>query len=318
MLAERLLAPMRDADVDALLLGCTHYPYLARVIGDVMGPDVTLVSARPTRPRSRRAPTLGRARPAARRPADRRRATASCRAATSPGSPISAAACSAPSSTHAERWPIRCRTSIDCVPRLTPARRRTTGAPMTRPDGRAADELRPITFERDYTEMAAGSRARHVRPHPRAVHRVDRRGRAALDAGQRQGLGDRRVLDAARLVARARRPRGGQGQAERAHGRDPAPDRPLAARRVRHALLGERQVVVDCDVLQADGGTRTASHLRRLPRAARRARPGSCRRGAIARPPAALVLRGDQRRHRRRRAGARPALRRGLARPRST
>ena len=45
VLAERLLAPVRDADVDALLLGCTHYPYLARVIGDVMGPDVTLVSS---------------------------------------------------------------------------------------------------------------------------------------------------------------------------------------------------------------------------------------------------------------------------------
>src|SRR6478672_10012209 len=28
---------------------------------------------------------------------------------------------------------------------------------MPRPDGRAADEMRPITFERDYTEMAAGS-----------------------------------------------------------------------------------------------------------------------------------------------------------------
>jgi ribonuclease PH len=28
---------------------------------------------------------------------------------------------------------------------------------MTRPDGREADELRPVTFERDYTDMAAGS-----------------------------------------------------------------------------------------------------------------------------------------------------------------
>ena len=28
---------------------------------------------------------------------------------------------------------------------------------MPRPDGRADDELRTITFERDYTEMAAGS-----------------------------------------------------------------------------------------------------------------------------------------------------------------
>src|SRR5262249_13128509 len=32
VLAERLLAPVRDAKVDALLLGCTHYPYLARTI----------------------------------------------------------------------------------------------------------------------------------------------------------------------------------------------------------------------------------------------------------------------------------------------
>lgn len=45
VLAERLLAPMVDADVDALLLGCTHYPYLARVIGDVMGREVVLVSS---------------------------------------------------------------------------------------------------------------------------------------------------------------------------------------------------------------------------------------------------------------------------------
>ncbi len=46
VLAERLLAPIVAADVDALLLGCTHYPFLARVIGDVMGPGVTLVSSR--------------------------------------------------------------------------------------------------------------------------------------------------------------------------------------------------------------------------------------------------------------------------------
>ena len=45
VLAERLLAPVAAADVDALLLGCTHYPFLASVIGDVMGPGVTLVSS---------------------------------------------------------------------------------------------------------------------------------------------------------------------------------------------------------------------------------------------------------------------------------
>ena len=45
ILAERLLAPIQQAGVDALLLGCTHYPYLADVISDVMGPEVTLVNS---------------------------------------------------------------------------------------------------------------------------------------------------------------------------------------------------------------------------------------------------------------------------------
>jgi glutamate racemase len=45
VLAERLLAPVRAAGVDALLLGCTHYPFLARTIADVMGRDVVLVSS---------------------------------------------------------------------------------------------------------------------------------------------------------------------------------------------------------------------------------------------------------------------------------
>ncbi|MFN8019286.1 MAG: glutamate racemase [Acidimicrobiales bacterium] len=45
VLAERLLAPVVDAKVDALLLGCTHYPYLARTITDVMGREVVLVSS---------------------------------------------------------------------------------------------------------------------------------------------------------------------------------------------------------------------------------------------------------------------------------
>lgn len=45
LLATRLLAPVIDADIDALLLGCTHYPYLARVISDVVGREVVLVSS---------------------------------------------------------------------------------------------------------------------------------------------------------------------------------------------------------------------------------------------------------------------------------
>jgi len=45
VLAERLLAPVVEAKVDSLLLGCTHYPFLSRTIGEVMGRDVVLVSS---------------------------------------------------------------------------------------------------------------------------------------------------------------------------------------------------------------------------------------------------------------------------------
>ena len=43
--AERYLQEMKDRKVDTLILGCTHYPLLTDVIGDVMGPGVELVSA---------------------------------------------------------------------------------------------------------------------------------------------------------------------------------------------------------------------------------------------------------------------------------
>jgi glutamate racemase len=45
VLAERLLAPVRDAGIDTLLLGCTHYPFLARTIADAVGREVVLVSS---------------------------------------------------------------------------------------------------------------------------------------------------------------------------------------------------------------------------------------------------------------------------------
>lgn len=45
VLAQRLLAPLVEAKVDSLLLGCTHYPFLARPISAVMGREVVLVSS---------------------------------------------------------------------------------------------------------------------------------------------------------------------------------------------------------------------------------------------------------------------------------
>ena len=41
--AEEYLTPLKEAGVDTLVLGCTHYPLLSEVVGGVMGPDVSLV-----------------------------------------------------------------------------------------------------------------------------------------------------------------------------------------------------------------------------------------------------------------------------------
>jgi len=43
--AEEYLAPLKAAEVDTLVLGCTHYPLLTGVLSYVMGEDVTLVSS---------------------------------------------------------------------------------------------------------------------------------------------------------------------------------------------------------------------------------------------------------------------------------
>ena len=43
--AARYLRPLQEADVDTLVLGCTHYPLLTGVISYVMGDSVTLVSS---------------------------------------------------------------------------------------------------------------------------------------------------------------------------------------------------------------------------------------------------------------------------------
>ena len=62
----------------------------------------------------------------------------------------------------------------------------------------------------------------------------------------RARLGDGGVRDAPRVHRRAQAARHQPGAGRRAHDRDPAADRPLP-------------IYIDCDVLQADGGTRTAS-----------------------------------------------------------
>lgn len=40
-----LLEPLRSASVDTVVLGCTHYPLLRQPIGELLGPDVTLLDS---------------------------------------------------------------------------------------------------------------------------------------------------------------------------------------------------------------------------------------------------------------------------------
>ncbi len=45
LIAREYLAPMVDADIDTLVLGCTHYPLLKGAIGAVVGSDVRLIDS---------------------------------------------------------------------------------------------------------------------------------------------------------------------------------------------------------------------------------------------------------------------------------
>lgn len=45
LIAEEYLLPMRKAEIDTLILGCTHYPLLRDIIHQIMGDGVTLVDA---------------------------------------------------------------------------------------------------------------------------------------------------------------------------------------------------------------------------------------------------------------------------------
>ena len=51
--AAAYLKPVREKEIDTLILGCTHYPFLLPVITDIIGPDITAVD--PARETVRRA-----------------------------------------------------------------------------------------------------------------------------------------------------------------------------------------------------------------------------------------------------------------------
>ncbi|GIS99309.1 MAG: ribonuclease PH [Acidimicrobiales bacterium] len=123
-----------------------------------------------------------------------------------------------------------------------------------RPDGRADDELRSLSFTRDFTEMAAGSclvtfgRTRvlctaSVGEGVPPWLRNTGRGWVTAEYSMLPGSSPERIR-------------------RRTSGRDQEIQR-LIARSLRAVVnleaMPEMEVTVDCDVLQADGGTRTAS-----------------------------------------------------------
>lgn len=130
---------------------------------------------------------------------------------------------------------------------------------MTRPDGRAADELRPFHFERDFTEMADGScLVTFGRTRVLCTASVDEDvPRWMLGSGTGWVTAEYSMLPGSSPERVGREAAKGKQS-----GRTVEIQR-LIGRSLRAACdmkaLGERQVLVDCDVLQADGGTRTAS-----------------------------------------------------------
>jgi ribonuclease PH len=130
---------------------------------------------------------------------------------------------------------------------------------MSRPDGRADDQLRPITFERDYTDMAAGSVLV-------SFGRTKVLCTASIDDGVprwMKGSGKGWVTAEYSMLPGASPERIDREAAKGKQSGRTVEIQRLIGRSLRAAcdmrVLGERQIVVDCDVLQADGGTRTAS-----------------------------------------------------------
>ena len=128
-----------------------------------------------------------------------------------------------------------------------------------RVDGRQPDELRPITFERDFTDAPAGSvlvsfgntRVLCTASIDEDVPRwMKGRGKGWVTAEYSMLPGS--SVERVKREVKDGRPSGRTQEIQRLIGR--------SLRAVCDmVLLGERQVIVDCDVLQADGGTRTAS-----------------------------------------------------------
>ena len=128
-----------------------------------------------------------------------------------------------------------------------------------RPSRRAPDELRAVTLERGVVKYAEGScLVKFGDTHVLVTATLEERlppwlkgqGRGWVTA--EYGMLPRATLERTRREASAGKQNGRTVEIQRLIGRALRTTVDLVA-------LGERQITVDCDVLQADGGTRTAS-----------------------------------------------------------
>jgi ribonuclease PH len=128
-----------------------------------------------------------------------------------------------------------------------------------RPDGREPDQLRDVTFQRDFTDSSAGSVlitagrtmvlcTAYVDDDVPRWMRGSGKGWVTAEYAMLPGASPERIR---REVSKGY-PSGRTQEIQRLIGRSLRGVCDMVA-------LGERQIVVDCDVLQADGGTRTAS-----------------------------------------------------------
>jgi len=129
----------------------------------------------------------------------------------------------------------------------------------TRPSGRTKDQLRPITFERNIAPQAEGSCLigfGNTRVLCMASVETNlppwRRGQGLGWVTAEYGMLPRATGKRTRREATAGKQTGRTQEIQRLIGRS------LRAV-VDMAALGENQITIDCDVLQADGGTRTAA-----------------------------------------------------------
>jgi len=126
-------------------------------------------------------------------------------------------------------------------------------------EGRAADALRAVTIERHYTRHAEGS-VLVAFGHTRVLCTASVEDRVPP---HRRGSGQGWVTAEYGMLPRATHTRGErEARRGRQQGRTEEIQR-LIGRSLRAVFdmdaLGERQITLDCDVLQADGGTRTAA-----------------------------------------------------------